>query len=238
LAVERLMLPELLEQDHRQQAGPGPAPRQHMEGCRRLADRLAIAAAELLADTLDHFPLPRDHFQRFGDVFAEFAQPGAATAWALRRRRFDHPLARQVRRERLTCRVFAGKARHCRRLGNGPLGGDLVLAGGALEFLEGQLHLLDELLAAFRALAIELVRQLGDLQPLMGDQGRIVGGLGLGHREFRLDPRRPRRFRQALFALREQGRPQYGDVVGEDLGHRHERDYRMPSMPQSASATG
>ena len=232
------MLPELLEQDHRQQAGAGPTAGQHVKGGRRLADRLAVAAAELLADMLDHFPLPRDHFQRLGDVLAEFAQPGVAAARALRRRRLDHPLARQVRREGLARWIFAGKAHHPRRLGDGPLGGDLVLAGGALEFLERQLHLLDQPPAAFRVLAIELVRQLGDLQPLMGDQGRIVGGLGLGHCEFRLDPRRPRRFRQALCALREQGRPQYGDVVGEDLGHRHERDYRMPPMPQSASAIG
>ena len=44
------MLPELLEQDHRQQAGTGPAAGQDMEWRRRLADLLAVAAGELLAD--------------------------------------------------------------------------------------------------------------------------------------------------------------------------------------------
>ena len=36
LAVERLMLPVLLEQDHGQQARPGKAARQHVERRRRL----------------------------------------------------------------------------------------------------------------------------------------------------------------------------------------------------------
>ena len=38
LAVQRLMLAELLEHDHRQQARPGPAARNDMERRRRLAD--------------------------------------------------------------------------------------------------------------------------------------------------------------------------------------------------------
>ena len=49
LAVERLMLAVLLEQDHRQQARAGPAARERMERRRRLADLLAVAAGELLA---------------------------------------------------------------------------------------------------------------------------------------------------------------------------------------------
>ena len=52
LAVERLMHAVLLEQDHRQQAGADPAARDDVEGCRRLGDRLAIAAGELLAHGL------------------------------------------------------------------------------------------------------------------------------------------------------------------------------------------
>jgi hypothetical protein len=60
LAVERLVLPELLEQDHGQQVRPGKAARRHMEGCRRLRDRLATPARELLPHRLDHLPLPRD----------------------------------------------------------------------------------------------------------------------------------------------------------------------------------
>ena len=75
LPVERLMLAKLLEQDHRQKTGSGPAAGDHMERRRRLADLLAVPASELLADVLDHLPLARDHLQRLGDVFAQFAQP-------------------------------------------------------------------------------------------------------------------------------------------------------------------
>src|ERR1019366_7021534 len=60
LAVERLMLAKLLEQDHGQKTGTGPAPGDHMERRRSLADLLAVPAGELLADMLDHLPLARD----------------------------------------------------------------------------------------------------------------------------------------------------------------------------------
>jgi hypothetical protein len=96
LAVQRLMLPELLEQDHRQQARPSPAAGDHMERRRRLADLLAVAAGEFLAHVLDHLPLPRNALQRLGDVLAQLAQPRAATAQAGGRARLDHPLARQM----------------------------------------------------------------------------------------------------------------------------------------------
>lgn len=71
LPVQRLMLAELLEQDHCQEVWSGKAARRHMEGCRRLGDLLAFAARELLAYSLDHLPLARDHLQRLGDVFAQ-----------------------------------------------------------------------------------------------------------------------------------------------------------------------
>ena len=71
LPVQRLMLAELLEQHHRKQVRPGKAARRHMEGRRRLRDLLAVAAGELLPYRLHDLPLPRDHFQRFGNVFAE-----------------------------------------------------------------------------------------------------------------------------------------------------------------------
>ena len=45
LAVQRLMLPVLLEQDHRQQARAGPAARDDMKRRRRLADPLAVTAS-------------------------------------------------------------------------------------------------------------------------------------------------------------------------------------------------
>ena len=53
LPVQRLVLPELLEQDHGQEVRPRPAPGRGMEGRRRLADALAVPAGELLAHRLD-----------------------------------------------------------------------------------------------------------------------------------------------------------------------------------------
>src|SRR6202043_1964753 len=55
LAVQGLMLTELLEHDHGQEAGSRPSPRDDMERRRRLRDLLAVAAGELLAYRLDHF---------------------------------------------------------------------------------------------------------------------------------------------------------------------------------------
>ena len=96
LPVQRLMLAELLEQDHRQKARSRPAPGDHMERCRRLADLLAIPAGELLPHGFDHLPLARDHLQGPGYVLAQLAQPRAAAALASRRRIDHHALARQV----------------------------------------------------------------------------------------------------------------------------------------------
>src|SRR5882724_165503 len=149
LAVERLMLPVLLEQDHRQQAGAGPTPGNYMERRRSLADLLAGTAGELLADMLDHLPLPRDDLQRLGDVLAQLAQPRAATAKANSRARLDHPLTRQMFGEGLARRTLAGERHDIGGLGHGPLGGDLVLGGRTLELLERQLHLIEQPYRAF-----------------------------------------------------------------------------------------
>src|SRR3954463_14182046 len=101
------MLPVLLEQDHRQQARAGPAARDHMKGGWRLADLLAVAAGKLLADVLDHLPLPRDHLQRLSDVLAQFAQPRAAAAQAGCWARFDHAFARPMVRKGVPRRALA-----------------------------------------------------------------------------------------------------------------------------------
>jgi hypothetical protein len=61
----------------------------------------------------------------------------AAAALAGGRRRFDHPLARQMLGEGLMRRPPAGEDHDIRRLRNRALGGDLVLASRTLEFLEG-----------------------------------------------------------------------------------------------------
>ena len=74
LAVQRLMLSELLEHDHRQQAGAGPAARRRVEGGWRLADALAVATGELLADGLDHLPLAGDDLDGLGDVLSHLRQ--------------------------------------------------------------------------------------------------------------------------------------------------------------------
>ena len=131
LAVERLMLSELLEQDHGEKAGTDPASRGRVEGRRRLADLLAIPARELLAHILDHLPLARDHFQGLGDDLSELAQPIAATAITSRRRWHDHTLPRQMLGERLACRALALVGGDLCCLGGSPLGGDLVLGGRA-----------------------------------------------------------------------------------------------------------
>lgn len=83
LPVQRLMLTELLEQDHGEEIWPGEAARRHMEGSRRLRDLLAFTARELLAHSLDHLPLARDHLQRLGDILAKLCQLGRTTARAV-----------------------------------------------------------------------------------------------------------------------------------------------------------
>ena len=180
-----------------------------------MADLLAIAAGEFLADVLDHLPPARDHLQRLGNVLAQLAQSRAAAAQARRRSRLDHPLARQMFGERLARWPLAGEGHDIRRLGNRALGGDLVLARRTLEFLKRQLHLIEQPNCALRALAIELPGQLLDLQSLMRDHGGIVGRLGLGYSRFRLGLCRPG-------ALGNQRRPQRVNVVRQVFaGGRH-----------------
>ena len=71
LSVQRLMLAELLEQDHRQKARSGKAARRDMERRRRLRDRFALAAGKSFANRLDHLPLARDDLERLRHVLAE-----------------------------------------------------------------------------------------------------------------------------------------------------------------------
>jgi len=109
-----------------------------MERRRRLADLLARAASELLADGLDHLPLPRDDLERLGDVLAHLHDAVRPAARAGGRGCDHHPLARQMLRDGFASRAatFEAVDRSCRLLR-----GDLVLGGGGLEFLELQLHL-------------------------------------------------------------------------------------------------
>jgi hypothetical protein len=63
---------------------------------------------------LDHLPLPRHRFQRLGHVLAQLVQHAAA-AWAGRRHRIDHALARQMLGQRPAGRLAPRKGLHALR---------------------------------------------------------------------------------------------------------------------------
>ena len=100
--------------------GATRAARRGVEGCRRLRDRLAIAARELLAHRLDHLPLPRNHLQRLGDILAQLRQLLRPTAGTARGRRDHDALAWQVLGERLARRPLAPEGLYGLRLGLPP----------------------------------------------------------------------------------------------------------------------
>src|SRR3954451_24686058 len=82
LAVQRQVQAVFGEQDMAEELGACTPARDRMRRRRRLRDRLAGAARELLTHVLDHFPLPRNEFQRLGHVLADLAQAPATTTWA------------------------------------------------------------------------------------------------------------------------------------------------------------
>ena len=168
LPVQRLMLAELLEQDHRKQVGPSPATGCGMERRWRLADLLACPAGELLADRLDHLPLPGNDLERFGDILAHLHDAIRAAAGTGRGRRNHHALARQMLREGFAGRAATFEPRDGRGL-HYLLGGDRVFSGCGLELLKLQFHLVDQAGAALGAVAILLAPELGDLEPEMLD---------------------------------------------------------------------
>lgn len=73
LTIERQVQAVLGEQDMGQQLGPRTPARNRMRGGRRLGDRFAGPADELLAHMLDHLPLARNELQRLGHVLADLA---------------------------------------------------------------------------------------------------------------------------------------------------------------------
>jgi len=118
LAVQRLVLPVLLEDDRRQQVGASPATGHRVERHRRLADLLAVPAGELLAHRLDDLPLARNNLQGLGDVLADLGQLLRAAARAGGRWRHHHALARQMSGERLAPGpAAAGERLHLGRAG-------------------------------------------------------------------------------------------------------------------------
>ena len=124
LAVQRLMQQELVDQHHRQQARSGKATRDRMGGRRRLGNRLAVPAGELLTDVLDDLPAPRLAFKGLRYHLAKLVQPLTAAFTAGARRGFDDTFDRQViwqgtsRRPRIFCALLPGGFR-CHDLGLG-----------------------------------------------------------------------------------------------------------------------
>src|SRR6266480_2620491 len=78
----------------------GPAkPRDRVEGSRRLGDRLARPAAELLPHMLGHEPLPRDYIECLDDILANLGRCHIDRAFnphprPARKLDLDHPRAR------------------------------------------------------------------------------------------------------------------------------------------------
>jgi len=184
--------------------------------CRRLGDLLARPAGELLANGLDHLPLPRHHLQGLGDGLAELGELAAA-ARAGTRPGNDHALARQMRRKGSPYRFLAGEADHRRGIGWLSGGFGFGLGRARLQFLELQFQLVDQLAATFGGLPVLLALQLGDQQLVMGDHR-----LGAGRAHLGLLPCR---------ALGGKRRLQRGDILGKRLGRRHGPDCLTASMP-------
>jgi hypothetical protein len=205
LPIERQVKPVFAEQDRRQQAGAGPAAGKRVKRRRRLGDPLARPAAELLADGLDHLPLPGDHLQRLGDILAELDQLALA-AGAKRRRRDHHSFARQMRRQRCPHRLAPGEAldRALAGLGRGRFGSAVILARRRLQLFELQLQLVEQPAPLLRRRPEPLTLQLGDQELQMRDHRLGAGGPRLG-----LEPRR---------TLGKQRRLQRRNVVGTELG--------------------
>src|SRR3712207_5177784 len=92
------MLAVLRGQDEGEQVRSRPSTSDRVRRSRRLADRLAAAAAHLLAYMLDHLPAPRLALERLGHILAQLADR-AATLGAGTGGRIDDALARQMLRQ-------------------------------------------------------------------------------------------------------------------------------------------
>jgi hypothetical protein len=198
LPVQRLMLAELLEQDHRQKRRPGEAARRDMERRGRLRNRLALSAGEALADRLDHLPLARNDLERLRDILAKLRKLRRTAAGAALRRCDHDPLARQMLRERFSRWPLAFEGFDGGR-GRGAFRRKFVFARVGLRVLQLHLQLVEEPFLALRAHAVERATQLLELQSQLRDQrigagcGRLgVGQIGLRLRRARLT-RKPRR---------------------------------------------
>ena len=187
LTVQWLVLAELLEHDHRQEARPRPAPRDDMERRRRLRDLLALPAGELLANRLDHLPLTGRRFQRARHILAEFAQAAAPAAFACRRRVDHHALAGKMVGERIAIRTFARKSGDRGGSGDSLFGRKLVFCRAGFQLFEGERQLVDKPRRALRPLPVDLTLQFRDPKLLLRDQRHIFRSFRAGDRQFRGD---------------------------------------------------
>lgn len=168
LPGQRQVLAVLGGQHECQQVRAGPPAGDRVRGGRRLADRLARPAADLLAHVLDHLPAPRLALERLGDVLTQLAHRATAP-WAAAWGRVEDALAGQVRRERpaggLARPSSLSRSLRCR---GGELKGCLLLGGRLLKVGELELQLLDELRTPLGGAAVLLAAGLGQeqLQPL------------------------------------------------------------------------
>jgi len=192
LTVEGLVLPVLLEKQHREEAGASPPARHDVERRRGLGDLLAVPARELLAHCLDDLPRPRDHLERLGYILAQLGQAAATAGRARAWRRDDDTFAGQMIGEWLACRLPALERGDTRRLRRSRFGCQIVFGSVSFEVFELQLHLLEQAARPFGAGAKLLAPELGDLQLEVGDDrfGGTLAGMGVG--ELRLRFVRPR----------------------------------------------
>jgi hypothetical protein len=179
LPVQRLMAAVLLEQDHRQQAGADPGPRNDVEGRRWLGEPLAISAGELLAHGLPHEPAPRHDVEGLGHDLAQLGEPMAAAAVAGRGRWDDDALARQMSRQRAARRLLPDMG--CDDRAGGGFCGRLVLGSGFLELGQLELELVNEPFAPLAGLAELLAPGFGkqQLEPLNLQRGGRDQSFGL-----------------------------------------------------------
>ena len=154
-----------------------------MEGCRCLADFLAITAGELFPHSLNNLSTPRYALHRFGDVFAELVKPSTATAATGNRTRHNDTLTRQMFGKGFLDRPIAHKAGDRDRCGscNGHFGGKFIFGRRRLGVLKHQLQLRNQprLRSHFSPRSSPL--QLFDIDLLTKNDGLIVGLLALGN---------------------------------------------------------
>jgi len=156
LPIQGQMLAELVEQDRRQKRRPDEAAWRGMERRRRLRNRLAGAARELLAHRLDQLPPPRDYLQGLGHVLAKLRQVGRSAARTARRGGKDNPLAFNILREGLAHRpTTRERSNRLCRLGR-RLGRQFVFCRRRFQLLQLQLELVEQPLLALRTLAVKL----------------------------------------------------------------------------------